>query len=570
MIKSLFILCFGIILYSQESIAQVTTPTLSGSSTLDDPNKRLSDEQRINDTLTNQDIQSGGGVDKTYVPSTSSAVTNQKEQNTDNLSDAEKQVSENYIHQGLSKRQMDEECQGDNYEVCYGMEAKTKFLGIDGNLIKALSKAYSMVIGAGAIGGKFKKGGFFNKGKTDAAKTGTDAKADKDEGLNDYCKYIAVATEVIATFQQQNVQNDLNSLPTNAETAQKDMLYRSARSHSERADNAKIQRNGWGVTAVCYTAYLGFAQIDWNLGLKLAASYLMTAFFQSEIKAHEDAANKARAIADALPGRGDCNPVTDKDCYCAQPETQNDPNYCLKGLHTNSIASTAIRTTCVDSSLKADPACNCMNTRTCFDQQFLKVTKLNGLPASVSKNVGSQIAGFTNGQLSSGSLSSTGLQTQSAIAKKLRDLNKKLPKKKIKLNPAQTKEALSMSKLGIPPRLAAALANAPANTPEAQKFAAGLKSGGQLHLQNLDSYKQNKGSQSIYNYRKRRRSSRKKSKNNYAKKFMKKKRTPGSQVRNYAEKAAKKAAINTDKDRPIFDIISRRYQLTAKRRLELE
>lgn len=238
------------------------------------------------------------------------------------LTDSEKQISENYVHEGLQQRTVDELCKG-NEDSCRGSEVKTKFLGVNGNLIKAIAKAYTTVIGMTDIGKLTKKSDAPKvdpKAKTEVKPAETTKEAEKKEDQTDYCKYIAVATEVVALFQQTTTQKNLSNIPTNQETAQKDSLYKASRSHDARADNAAMQRNGWGATTLCYGVLATQVQINTSYLIKLGAAGLLTWFYETDRKQNDDAAKLTKSIADKLPGKGYCNPATQRDCYCVQPE----------------------------------------------------------------------------------------------------------------------------------------------------------------------------------------------------------------------------------------------------------
>jgi hypothetical protein len=124
-----------------------------------------------------------------------------------NLTDQEKQISEEFVHQGMGNRVIDENCNKDDEmrKICTGQSGKRKFLGLDSNMISMLSKAYALIGVSGDLGE-------LSKNKTDG--TGT-------EKASDYCKYIPTATETIAQFQQQSAQTLLDSIPANTGTAQK-------------------------------------------------------------------------------------------------------------------------------------------------------------------------------------------------------------------------------------------------------------------------------------------------------------------------------------------------------------
>ena len=556
-ITSLLAFGFSFDVWSQTTNAsQNVKPT-----SLMDANERMGQEQSHNEQF-RQMHNKEGDRGKKFDPN--------------NLTDSEKQMSENYVHQGLIDEKMKENCKGRDMEAaCAGREVRHKFMGMDSNMVKALSKAYTMVVGMGGLGGDLKKRGADTGKSADGAKDaggkdGAKGGDKKDDKQTDYCKYIAVATEVVAMFQQKSSQENLKALPENQDTAQKDMLYRAARSHDERAKNAKIQRNGWGITAACYTGMLTVAQLDWNLGLKLASSYLMTGFFQSEVKNHEKYRDKVLEIANKLPGRGDCNPITERDCYCTHSTTKNDPQYCHPQLHKNKIAATSIRTTCVNNHLKADPQCSCRTSNTCFDQTFMEFAGPGF--GSLSRGVKGPVTKLAKGELVGADGNLAALKNQGAIRNALRKFDSKAKPKG--LSKSQKDIAKTMKNMGIPARLAGLLATKPSSA-KGNAFANGLNSSGGSYSPTTYSPRSRRGKGAnvlTFSGGNNLRSKGKKSKRSRATRNSryKKKTKRSGKILKFAEKAASEAGISQDKSKPIFEIISRRYQLSAPKRLELE
>ncbi len=292
-----------------------------------------------------------------------------------NFTDDEKEIVDNYLHEGYIQRSYDEKCKEntETYKACLGQDVDPKFLGMKSSMVKALSKAYSMIIVAGAGGDleTTKDNENLTSDKNGEAEA-TSGKKEEEVDNTDYCKYIAAGTEAVTLVQTQMSQSDLNKLPTNQETFQKDQLYKAAENHNNRAKTAKIQTGGWGATTACYGAMIarpGISATSWSNLLKLGAAGLLTTFFYNEIGAHEKYRDKVKEIADGLPGKGDCNPVTQIDCYCAQEETKNDPKYCM-GPTANYVMEKDLPTVCLDDSLEADPSCRCLSTNSCYDKMF--------------------------------------------------------------------------------------------------------------------------------------------------------------------------------------------------------
>lgn len=549
---------------------------MAQATSLDDPNKRFADEQAINDQITSQSADplntQNRGPGK--IDSAMGANSRNPDIDPDNLTDADRQTKDLYVHQEYVNNAMKEECEKnkDLEQACSGRD-------MGNGMVNALAKAYGMIIGMGGLGGDLKMRQPEAEAPTEGgAGSGTGAQAqgsgsgtqEKKEDRHDYCKYGAMVTEAVATFQQtQSNEALIDGDQAKAETAQAAQLYKAARSHRDRAKTAQIQTVGWGATAACYGVMLATgAALDWNLGIKLGGSTILAIFFGKEIETHNDAADKIEAIAGRLPGRGDCNPITERDCYCSQKSTMNDVRYCAPYLQERQLAAGSIQTTCVTKTLQQDPKCSCVATNTCFDQEFLAGVDLSRLPPSFTKNVAEPIGRLSRGELTSGAVAAarTG---NGAIRKLLRDTADKNSDKNPRLNKSQKAIASALTSEGIPARIAAGLAAAPISDAALAKAKQNFAGNGKVDLYNGRSRKSGNNVWGFGAKNNRRRAFKKKSKKNPFGKIGKD-RGPTGKVISFAEKAAAKAQINQDPNRPIFDIISRRYQLSAFERLEIK
>lgn len=536
-----------------------------------------------------------------------------------NLTDAEKRLSEEFVHDGKALREQEKLCaELEDPSACRGTEPKSKFAGMDSGMVMALSKAYTMVIGSMDMGFKMKPktsdvsadgnikpvtkgdvttsdirkdGKIVGKEKTitndDGVSTTTkyDAdgketsskttKSDKKKDQKDYCKYVAVGTEAVAMFQTQMTAKNA-AIPAGKDTAQKEILYKAARTHKERAKSHKLQYTGWGITTGCY-AYmltLGGAQLTWGAGLKLASSWIMTAFFKDQADLNEEYYNSVKGIADKLPGKGDCNPITDKDCYCAQEETMNDPQVCLPELHANKIKLGNYRVACMDAQGQVDPKCTCIDADNCLNKRVMNKLKPFGFGTAFHSAALKPLNNLARGELTSQDLSSASNGELAAYNKRaIQKLNPKVPSSGA-LTSAQQKAVIDMNKMGLPPKFAALIAK--------QKITPRMNS-------NMARFRGGSVGRSSRGYRSSRRKrgnvlnfsggsginkkARRKSGGNQFSKFMNKmKKGKGrrkGKVLNYQNRALQSAQISKDKDRPIFEIISRRYQVSGYKRLEV-
>lgn len=518
-----------------------------------------------------------------------------------NLTDQEVQLKENYIHQGLANQIVTENCSGKNAAVCNGEAAKHKFLGLDTNLVKAVAQAYALF---GALAGDSlgaiskgsaalekegeeaaKKASEGGKNATDGAEKTADSKSETK--ANDYCKYIPTVTEGIATAVQMAKSKELSADETgNGDTAQRDALLKAAKSHDSRAKMAQIQAAGWFGGAACYAvnAATGQFAVDKNLAIKTGAATLLGTFYQSEVSANKEYAEKTRKIANSLPGKGDCNPITDNLCYCSQPATENDTTYCVKGLSTKALAASSYRVACTNDHLQIDPTCACEKTNTCFDT-FLETQgdgslELGGMAYGTSPF--KSIRALARGELLGSTINTTSTDATSAIAKRgLRDISSKLDNNG-NLNKDQKAMSDAMISKGIPANVASMMAQ---GQPSASSFnnamaklsgaAAGSRLASAAPVKNTGSNILDFSGGNGLGYK----GAVKGSDSNGAEDILAKlkpgqKAAPSSKVLEFAQKAENQARqngqITKENDRPLFEIISLRYQTSGRRLLEVD
>jgi hypothetical protein len=545
-----------------------------------------------------ENLKSSTSADQTTTLGTGSSST------TTNLTDQEKQLSENYVHQGLANEVIKENCSGNMATVCSGNAGSHKFLGLDPSMVKAVAQAYATFgalagdnVGQLSVGTKTTKTATETKsGTTDApASTSTSGAdkaadssktaADKKEKANDYCKYIPTVTEGIATAVQTAQAQSLNAdSVSTADTAQREALLKAAKSHDSRAKMAQIQAAGWWGGAACYTinAANGNFATDTALVVKLAAATLLGAFYQSEVSANKDYASRTRAIAAQLPGKGDCNPITDNTCYCSQTTTENDTTYCLKGLHNSTIASTSYRVVCTDSSLKTDATCSCKTNNTCADTFIDSQSTDGSISLGTATSPFSSIRSLARGELVGSTLNSSSYDKTAAIAKRgLQDISSQLSDNNINLTKEQKAVADAIVSKGVPTKAAAIMAS---NSPSSAAVSAAMAklSGASAGLQTASVA--NKASNLVdfsggngLGYK----GNTKGGGGNTAEDLLAKlkpgaatKGAVNSKVLEFAQKAEAQAKqgnqIRKENDTPLFEIISLRYQTSGRRMLEVD
>ena len=484
------------------------------------------------------------------------------------LTDEERYQSQNYVNEHLSHRMMKEECDKlDDPNACFG-NGKTEFMGIDSNMVEMVGKAFTAVVGS--MGASAPQ-------QAPAAEAAEGAEgAESGGGTQIPCQYIAVGTEAAGTLMQQMGQQEISSQMNEGDTNQKKLLYGASNSHEQRASTAQFQGVGYGATAGCFAFNTAKNPSPGNI-LKAAASGFLATFYLTESKRQQDYADKVKAIAEGLPGKGDCNPITEKECYCAQPETQNDPDHCQAYLHDKKIAQDSYRVPCIDGNLGPDMKCTCVGDNDCFDKKYFTEIDAPGFSDFLSNGFGNEFAGMANGELKGGSLSSTSAARAAKANRLLRNINKLAEENEESspLSAKQKQQTKVAEDMGIPGPVARLLARQPV-TPAVKANIAKLRKGGiGKGFKKYNYARGNNRKNNVLRFDGGRGLASKKSRNNnsFQRTMPKKgKRSPAAnKAMSFAmAKAAEEAEINKRPDTVIFEIISRRYQSSAWRRLDLE
>jgi len=510
------------------------------------------------------------------------------------LTDEEYNLSKTYMHEGYLSREAQELCEGME-DVCRGDQASFKFLGISNDMMKIVSRCYSTVVGSMSAAGLMSlempkpegldddKGVSENASKTtnnatDAAKsaeakkiTAEEAKKQKEYKDNqgkrkDFCSFIAVGTETVATTMETLSNQNINELPSSEASRQKDEIYKAAIAHEDRAKISLVQLSGWGATAACYAGMLAtnFITINASYIVKQAASAFMVSYFAKEYEINRLAASKTRAIAARLSGQGDCNPITETVCYCAQPETMNDIKYCAPSIKARMLSdANNYQITCLDNKMRGDPDCNCLLTNSCYDQTLDNM--MSALPPGFAKSNLAAIKKIYRGELQGGSADAMIRQQSAAANRILAKYAHRLPSVG-ELDPSLEQAANQVSQAFSVPL-------------SASRYFAGQKD--QSTGPNLFSrYSGGKGSSNysgsdngsnVYWYGKKN-NTHKNQKKDYLADINKqlKNMQAGPAQENadgdiiaFGRKAQAAAAINTNQKDDLFKIISRRYQLKA-------
>ena len=519
-----------------------------------------------------------------------------------NLTDQEKQLVENYVDQAGSNKILKEKCVGEMKQACAGEEVDHKVMGMSPIMIKIATQAYATI---GALGGDFmpvsKGSGQWMNGKsaeTHAKELEGQAKttgATKEQGeaaekakenakekkAEDYCKFIPVATETIAKFAQSDAVKKIDSQTNNGgETSQKEMLLKAAKSHDSRAGQGQIQAVGWYGGAACYAyqASTGAFAVDTALVVKLGAATLLGTFYQMEVSANKGYAEKVRDLANSLPGVGQCNPVTENECYCAEDEHKNDTRYCMAQIQSRQAAAAQFqRVTCVDNKLQADTSCACDKTNTCFDKIFEQMGASDlQIGLGYTNSPFKAVTSLAHGKLENSVLSGGGYAQTSAIAKKaLAELAAKVPSGTNPLTSAQKEVYDALLSKGIPSNAARLMAMNPPSAAamnSAKAKVADIGAGSSVDLASYSSGKSNivdfTGGYGLGTGTKK--SEKKNEMGDLLGKINPKQNVANGKILEFAKKAEQQAAQVSKADKPIFEIISLRYQISGRRLLQVD
>ena len=506
-----------------------------------------------------------------------------------------------------------------------GGNAEVKGLGLSPEMAGAVSKMYSMVIGMGGEAfGKLKMksldevadakstDGAKEAGKdvknsqvnnqdnspgstknsdagdqsggeqTQQAQNNENAGEEEEADDTDYCRYVAMGTEIISMTQQTLAQQEMNSVPLEAEaSAQKAALMRVSRGYKERSKNAQTQFMGWGATTVCYGAMMvrpSVSKSAWQNWLKLGAAGFMTVVFKGHVDGFKEASEKTKKIAGLLPGAGDCNPHTDRDCYCSETTTMHHPQYCAPYAHQRAIRDPGVtmRTACITNRAEADPKCACLNDDSCLHTGIDTLFKMDGLAGQVNPafmgDLRNLSSGLAAGTLNTGATTRNLTAARNAMRKADEELAKLAPPKS-SLSDREKQEASFLESQGVPPTLAKAMAITPTKG-DFQKSLAAVQSrfNGNVAAKetSFNASLQDKSNSS--GLRPKKAAKKQEAANPFAK-FLNKgkgKQSSNGEILHFAQKAQAGAQISNRKESSVFDIISRRYQVSAWRRLELD
>ena len=383
-----------------------------------------------------------------------------------------------------------------------------------------------------------------------------------------------MGTEAIA-LASQVVQNEaIVEVPLSKENAQKESLYQIKRSHESRIKVSEIQEKGWGATSICYVAQsAAYMTVDLKSLAAAGAAAWLAKYYHDIKKEQEKRVQLIQDLIDKLPNTGDCNPITERNCYCEEETSKAEPiymKYCWPTAYQEYTDNIDNRISCLDDEMKEDPECLCIGTNTCYDMTYSKMVANFPNKAALTAEVLPTISSLSRGDISGADV--TGVNTNlNAATKKLTQ------KDRDKVNSGKGVDPNKLNLLtssGMDPALAKAILQSELSAKglrASQKFKKGSSSPGS-NPSLKDEKSAPKGDSQIMFFdgkgiqKKKARSNRN---NDYQNQYKKKtsKKIPTGQLMRFNQRASNKAQINRNKKRSIFDIISRRYQVSKWRKM---
>jgi len=527
------------------------------------------------------------------------------------LTDEEKIESDNYVHQGIADQKYNELCadedsRGKYEDLC--MNQQGAFGGKTGKTLEMMvpiaSKAYSMLVSQGQLNYNLKEAGkpIYNgpgkgdnattvtydkkqksyieksKGKKDVKISEKELKDNKDydketEEGQDYCGMMTMVSEMAAGAFQAAGQQQAQMHVENAEPQAKQVasMYALAETQENMAKVSTTQAAGFGATAACYTGLMltNTVEADGKTIAKAGAAGLLGTFYLLKRKAHKERATLIREIAAKMPGAGDCNPVTDTTCFCAEPtsfgmDPANYTKYCVPSALGNRTGQNGAYV-CVDQKGQLDQQCLCEKKKTCIDKLLTAGAIKIGLGASMMKNPLAGIAPLSNG-FGTGALSDITRQNLAFAKKGLSKMGPPSDISGLALNEKQKGLARDLVKAGVPKYSAAGIASSPTSSGAVAALSNGFGSGPLSKIKPRRSAFYSKRKAKFKSGGKVKKSRSASASGNKAFRRRGSKRTKAVEILDFSQRAERSAAdITRDSSKPIFDIITYRYKTSAWR-----
>lgn len=498
---------------------------------------------------------------------------------TAQLTDAQNDESQSFIHKGIQEKKIKEGCDNKTLKGCDPSK-------VGGGLEDMIGKMYVLVFGLGPMF-MGRGGGSSSASSTAAPATSAPAPAaDAAAGANpaptteapkqqgkDYCIFIPIAYEAISMLTQMGGQKQAQQETANLDP-QLAALANLKEAHKTRKKTATQQSVAYGVTTACYAGMMLTQTLkpDAMTIAKMAGAGALTTLYMSKAKKHADAAKKVQLVIDSLPKAGDCNPWTGTSCFCAEktsaklyPGQFQEVCVLNKGKFDGPLSNFGCAVQ-VAGKVSLDASCGCKKTNTCLSSKISIGQARLGLGANFINDANKGLQLLDPSQFDEAKLNAF----QSNMAGKLAGVNiKGEPIPDVKLTPTQRAAADSLTGL-VPPAIAnLAAAGAPAGPPSG-----GLMGGSTASaLDKIPSAlrKEMKDFEVSGGYAARGGFSPTSAaaEQSFSLPGMQPQNPEGGvQVEEYAEKAVSNADVRNAPETAIFDIISNRYRSSAWKRLE--
>ncbi len=496
---------------------------------------------------------------------------------TAQLTDAQNDESQTFIHKGIQEKKIKEGCDNKTLKGCDPSK-------VGGGLEDMIGKMYVLVFGLGPM--LMNRGGGSSSASTTAtpatpapntpAPTGTAPtpapETPKKQG-KDYCIYIPIAYEAISMLTQMGGQKQAQQETANLDP-QLAALANLKEAHKTRKKTATQQSVAYGVTTACYAGMLigGVLQPDPWIIAKMAGAGALTMLYKKKADKHADAAKKVQLVIDSLPKAGDCNPWTGTSCFCAEKTSAKlypgqFQEVCV--LNKGNFEGTLSNFGCavqVAGKVSLDASCGCKKTNTCLSSKISIGQARLGLGANFINDANKGLQLLDPSQFDEAKLNAF----QSSMAGKLAGVNiKGDPIPDVKLNPTQKAAADSLQGL-VPPAIAnLAAAGAPAGPPSGGLMGGSTASALDKIPAALRKEMKDFEVSGGYNARGGFSPTSASADQGFSIPGMQPANPEGGvQVEEYAEKAVSNADVRNAPETAIFDIISNRYRSSAWKRLE--
>jgi hypothetical protein len=487
--------------------------------------------------------------------------------NAGDLTDAEAYQAREFQHEGRKARKIEQGCTANNINCTQGSASK---VGLLGGIEDYIGKGYAMIFG----GMSMMSGGLpsVTTGRNPAPSSGpegTPSGETTEKKKTDYCMMGAMAWEVVAMMTQQNLQENIQKEVANIKDIQLKALVALKKEHEARQTTSYIQGGVYAGVAVCYIPYLiigGYK--DPMLYVKMGGATLLSTLFLVKATKHGEAAAAVEKVIKAIPPAGDCNPWTDKKCFCSEKSSQQlyaaeFQNVCVPKPKLAEVPIIPCSKS-TDGKISLDPECKCKKNKSCLNSTIKAYTPNFDVPGNFMNltNQGHDLLAEGGA-----SMARLGAYSTNASAHVAKALAKSKIKKNPKLTPEQATIATDLEKV-LPPGLAAVAATAPAGKPPG-----GLGVGKAASLDQLPEATKKKVAEAIKaNYTSGSGENAGGNKEepvampNFG--MAPQENRNDAEIVTFAQKAMEGADVSNSPDTPIFDIISNRYRRSGWSKVE--